>query len=67
MFRSLSFSTGFSAPEVFKDMAVCAASDVWSLGMIFYELFFEIKVTKEFIVAFGLYDARRKGCVDIEN
>jgi hypothetical protein len=46
-----SYSYGYTAPELWNDKnnTVCASqlSDIWSIGMIFHLIFFEIDALKE--------------------
>lgn len=63
--RSRRMNINYSPPEQFLYKRLELKSDIWSLGIIFCELFFNIIITAENILAMGLYDEKKKECLEV--
>ena len=64
--KSRKFTLSYSPPEQFLYKRLELNSDIWSLGVIFCELFFNLILSGENIVALGLYDEIRKESLKIQ-
>lgn len=64
--RSRRLTINYSPPEQFLFKRLELNSDIWSLGIIFCELFFNIVLTAEYILSLGLYDEKRKDSLKIQ-
>lgn len=63
--KSRRININYSSPEQFLYKRLELNSDIWSLGIIFCELFFNIIITAENILAMGLYDEKKKQCLEV--
>lgn len=64
--RSRRIAINYSPPEQFLYQRLEINSDIWSLGIIFYELFFNILLSGENMVKLGLYDENKRSGLLIE-
>ena len=58
--KSRRITINYSPPEQFLYKRLELNSDIWSLGLIFCELFFNVVLNGETIISLGLYDEIRK-------
>lgn len=63
MKQSSGFTLLYSPPEQVLDNQVEASSDIWSLGIVFYELFFDTQLDKQTADQYGLYNKAEQGAL----
>ena len=64
--KSRRITINYSPPEQFLYKRLELNSDIWSLGLIFCELFFNVILNGENIVSLGLYDEERKDFLTLQ-
>lgn len=56
----------YSSPEQVLFKNVHSKSDIWSFGIILYEMFTDHWMSQEIIFEMGMYDENKSGCLKVK-